>query len=386
MFRLREVEASVVASDARLDFLVSVFLDLGYPLRVNEVLTGDTESIDLTLLDSLSSKLDVHLSCADYRLVSELLDVSYILEVAVVRHVDRRVSPVPCIVCTVVAVEHVISHVAEILDGLFGFSHVTSELFELFARLCALEPALCLGYYGVSKSNREVLSALSLDSLNYLDRESESVLERTAVLVSSVVHVSECELVEEVTLMYSVDLNAVNTCVLAELGCLRESLNHFLDLLDGHHSRLDRRIPSVWSLTCGSAAVLDVYEWLRDCAESLVLKHLNEHVVDSHRTSESAGELDEQLGACLVELRHPLSEILEHLLVLIEPSSAHCVSDALHAREYQTYAILSTAEDVVSCLFVEMARLEPAEQGCSAHGSLYDPVRDLYVTDLPRSE
>ena len=43
-------------------------------------------------------------------------------------------------------------------------------------------------------------------------------------------------------------------------------------------------------------------------------------------------------------------------------------------------------EDVMSRLFVEMARLEPAEQGCSAHGSLYDPVRDLYVADLPRSE
>ena len=184
--------------------------------------------------------------------------------------------------------------------------------------------------------------------------------------------------------MYSVDLNTVNTCILAELCSLCESFYHLVDLFDSHHSGLDRRIPSVRSLACGSAAVLDVYYRLCNSAECLVLEHLYEHVVDSHRTSESAGQLDEQLGTCLVELRHPLSEIFEHFLVLPEPSSAHCVSYALHARKYQTNTVLCTSENVVSSLFVEVARLEPTEQGCSSHGSLNDPVRNLYVSDLPR--
>ena len=166
-----------MASDTRLDLIFSVLKDLGYPFRIYEVLTGDTQSVYSSLLDLLSRELDVHLSCAYYRLVSELLDMGYIFEVAVVRHIDRRMSPVPRVICSVVAVEHIISCVREVLDRLLGFSHVTSEFYELFARLSALEPALGLGYYGVSESYREVLSAFSLARLYDLNRESESVFE-----------------------------------------------------------------------------------------------------------------------------------------------------------------------------------------------------------------
>ena len=87
-----------------------------------------------------------------------------------------------------------------------------------------------------------------------------------------------------------------------------------------------------------------------------------------------------------MEFRHPLRKIFEHLLVLIEPSSSHGVSYALHSRKHKSYAVLSTAEDVVSCFLVKMAWLEPTEKGCTSHGDLHDPVRDLNIADLPRCE
>ena len=97
-------------------------------------------------------------------------------------------------------------------------------------------------------------------------------------------------------------------------------------------------------------------------------------------------QLHEQLGPGLVELRHPRGQVAEHLLVLIQPAAAHRIAHALHARQHQAHVLLRALEDVICRLLVKMARLQPSEQGCSSHGSLNDPVRYLYVPDLPRRE
>ena len=84
-----------------------------------------------------------------------------------------------------------------------------------------------------------------------------------------------------------------------------------------------------------------------------------------------------------MELRQPIRQILEHLLVLIEPAAAHGVTDALHARQHQTHVVLGAVQDVVGGLLVEVTWLQPAEEGCAAHGGLHDAVLDLHVADLP---
>ena len=84
-----------MASDARLDLIFSAFQNLSNPFRVNEVLTSDSKTVNLSCLDFLSSCLDIHLSCAYNRLGSELLDVLNFFEVAVVRHIYRWMCPVP---------------------------------------------------------------------------------------------------------------------------------------------------------------------------------------------------------------------------------------------------------------------------------------------------
>jgi hypothetical protein len=40
----------------------------------------------------------------------------------------------------------------------------------------------------------------------------------------------------------------------------------------------------------------------------------------------------------------------------------------------------------MSSFLVEVARLEPSEERCAAHGWLNDPVRDFDIADLPRGE
>ena len=87
-----------------------------------------------------------------------------------------------------------------------------------------------------------------------------------------------------------------------------------------------------------------------------------------------------------MELRQPLRQILEHLLVLVEPAPAHGVADALHTRQHQAHVVLGAVQDVVGGLLIETARLHPAEQGRAAHGALHNAVFDLHIADLPGGE
>ena len=85
-------------------------------------------------------------------------------------------------------------------------------------------------------------------------------------------------------------------------------------------------------------------------------------------------------------LYHVLLELLEHSLVLIQPAAAHGITDTLHTREDKAYALLSSLEQEISCLFVEMAGLKPAKQRGTAHGTLDNAVLDLDIADLERSK
>ncbi len=75
-----------------------------------------------------------------------------------------------------------------------------------------------------------------------------------------------------------------------------------------------------------------------------------------------------------------------HLAVGIEPLAAHGVTDDLHARENQADAVLGALEQEVRTLEVEVGRLQPAEEGGAAHGTLHDAVGDFYLSDFKRSK
>ena len=128
---LSKVEATIVAADAGTDVLFSAFLDLDDPLGIDEVLTCDGNCVQTTSCDFFSCFFRSHTASAGNRHVGELLDVLNIFQVAVIRHVLRRMCPVPSIVGTVVAVEELISaNFFQMFDCLLGFGQITEELFE----------------------------------------------------------------------------------------------------------------------------------------------------------------------------------------------------------------------------------------------------------------
>ena len=202
---LVEAEAGVVAVDAGLDVLHPILNDLVDPLGVHKVLAGDAHGVQPTGGDLLRRLLRVHLTGADHGLGGEALDMLHLREIAVLRHIDRGMRPVPRVVGAVVAVEHIVACVLQILDGALGFRHVPSELGELLAGDGTLSEALGLGHHGVAQSHREILAADRLDRLHDLYGEAVAVLEGAAVFIGAVVHVGDGELIQQVALVHRVD-------------------------------------------------------------------------------------------------------------------------------------------------------------------------------------
>ena len=215
---LGEVETAVVATDAGADLVLTALFDLGDPVFINEVLTGNCNSIQTSGSNFFSSLDRIHTAGAGHRNIDELADVLNIGEVAVVRHILRRMCPVPGIIGSVVAVEEGVSGILEDLDGLLGLRHVTAELFKFFTGHCTFSPALCAGAHGVTERNREVVTGLLVDLLNDLSSKAETVLKGSAVLVGTEVHIRYSKLVKVVAFVYSMDLDTVDSC-LTEFLC-----------------------------------------------------------------------------------------------------------------------------------------------------------------------
>ena len=295
--------------------------------------------------------------------------------------------PIPCVVSTVVAVEEVVAGVAEVLDSLLGLCHVAAPLLEVgLVRHCALAPTLGLGNDGVTEGYGEIVACVSLDALNDLDGEAETVLEGAAVLVLTPVPVLHGELVKQVTFVNGVDLNAVNACVAQHLCGLAECRDHLLDLLNGQRTGEQILLPAVRSCGCGCAGVAYVNDGGCDLVQDGVLVQEYHPVGNRHGTTHACCELDEQLCAGLVVLYHVLFELLEHSLVLVQPAATHGITDTLHAGEDKANALLSSLEQEICCLFVEMAGLKPTKQRGTAHGTLDNAVFDLDIANLERSE
>ena len=383
---LREVEAAGVAADTRTDVVFLIVDHLRDPFGVCEELTADGHGSDLAFGNGFGADGGLHLAGADARLVSELLDVRDIFEAAVVRHVLRRMCPVPGIVCTVVAVEHVIACVGQVLDGALGLFHGTADFDVVFAGHGAGAVTLGLGDDGVTQRDREVVAAFALDLFDDLDRETITVLEGSAVFVGTEVAVRKGELVEQVTFVDCVDLDTVDAGFLDETGGLAERVDDVVDLFLGEGLGLHLVGPAVRGGRGGRRQVLRVHDGAGDLVDDVVLTEHGHHLGESHGAAKAGGHLDEHLGAGLVELVHELLELVEFPLVLVQPCAAEDVLDGCNAGQDQAAVVLGDGLQKPGRFLVEMVGFRPPEDARSAHGSKDDPVLDLDIADLPRGK
>ena len=355
-----------------------------HPLGVNQVLARYGDGVQLAGGDFARGDFGLHLTGTYDRDVAEVLYVLDVGEVAVVGHVLRRMRPVPGVVGAVVAVEHVVAGVLQLLDHDLALGHVAAELYELLAGHRALEEVLRLGDDGVAQGDGEVAARGVLYVLDYVGGVAQAVIQAAAVLVGAVVEILYSELVERVALMHGVYLDAVHPGLAQQAGGLAEGLGALLDLGDGQRTGLVVLLPAVRRGGGACAQIFGVHDELARFSEGRVVKHHAHQVVDAHGAAAACRQLHEQLGASLVEVDHVLLELLKHALVGIEPAVAHDVAHPLHAGEYQTDVVARGLQQEMSRFLVEVARLHPAEQRGSAHGTHDKAVLDLYIADFPR--
>ena len=294
--------------------------------------------------------------------------------------------PVPGIVGAVVAVEEGIAGILKDLDGLLGLGEVTAEFFKLFIGHRTLAPALGAGADGITEGDGEVVAGLLMNGLDDLSSEAQTVLQGAAVLVGTEVHVRNGELVEVVAFVNGVNLDAVDTGFTQLLGGGAEVPDHLLDLFHGEGTGSQVVRPAVRRGGSRSAGILHVDDGTGELVQQVVSAEGGHPRGDGHAAAEAAGQLDKELPAGLVILVHIGLEHAVHLAVGIEPLAAHGVADDLHAGEDQADTVLGALEQEVSAFQVEVGRLQPTEQGGTAHGTLHNAVGDFYLSDFERSK
>jgi len=298
------------------------------------------------------------------------------------------VCPVPGVVGTVVGVEHIVARILQVLGGPLGFLHVAADLGVFLTGNRTLGKALELGFHGVAQRNGEVLAAGFLDGLDHLHRKTVAVLKASAVLVGALVEEFDGELVQQVALVHRVYLHAVHPCVAAELSGLGEGLDDLVDLLHRHLGAFNIGSPA-GGLGAGTGQfVAGVNDGLDQGAGELVLVQGAHQLGDGPGAAHTCGQLDEELGAGLVDLLHKDTEIVEHLLVLPEPLAPEGVAEGGNAGDDQANVVLCALEEEFCGFPVKLAagELEPAEEGSAPHGTEDNAVFDFHIADLPRGK
>ena len=383
-----EIEASCVTANAGLDVLKTVLDQLGDPLGIGQELTGHADGVDSSVRDGLGAHFRIHSTGANYRNIDKFLDVCHVVQIAVLRHVHRRMCPVPGVVRTVVGIQHVVACVLQITGGTLGFLHVTAHFGVVLTGHGTLAEAFHLGLYRVTEGNGEVLTAGFLDGANHLGGKTVTVFKASAVFVGALIEKLNGKLIQQIALMYGVYFHTVHTCVPAELGGLGECLNDLVNLLHRHLRTLDVVCPAGFLRAGAGQLVGGVENRLEQSPRELILMQRCNQLGDCPGTAHTGGQLDEQLGARLVDLVHELLQFFEHFRILPEPLTPECVSQRCDSGDNQTNVVVGSFKKELCRFLIEMAagKLEPAEEGSAAHRAHDDTVLDFHVADFPRGE
>ena len=138
------IKAGVMTANTRLDIFFSVFHQFCNPCGIGKKLSCKSDSVNFIFFNSARSLLRSHSAGTNNRYVDKLFYVFHIFKVTVLRHISGRMSPIPSIICTVVAVEHIITCVLQVFCGTLRFFHISADFRILFAGQCTLAEALGL--------------------------------------------------------------------------------------------------------------------------------------------------------------------------------------------------------------------------------------------------
>ena len=145
------VEAAIMAENARTDILFLVLHELCDPLGIRKERSGESGTVQLSFRNGFCGSRRIKTAGSYDRDVDKLPDMLNIGQIAVFRHVHRRMCPIPCIIGTVIAVQHVIACILQVLRCLFALFHVTSDFHIVFAGKRTFTEPLGFGNHTVAQ-------------------------------------------------------------------------------------------------------------------------------------------------------------------------------------------------------------------------------------------
>ena len=355
-------EAPVVAAYAGLDVLEPVLFELGHPFAVCQELPCHTHGVDPAFRNGFRRNGGFHTSRAYDRNVNELFDVRHVVEVAVLRHIGRRMRPIPRVVSAVVRIEHIVAGVLKIFGRLFALFHIPADFDVVLAGHRARTEPLGLAHHGVSERYGIILAAFGFDRLYHRHGETVPVLETAAVFVRAVIGVFQRELVEQIAFVHRVHFHAVDAGFLAHLRGLRVGVDDVLDLLFGERAAGDVLRPSGRKLARRRADVGRIEDGFHERAQEFVAYGQREKIAEREGTPEPRRELHEKFSPGLMDLFHIGFQLSECAFRLVKPLSADEVPERRDAGDDESDVVFCALEEEIRRVLVEVVRFHPAEQ------------------------
>ena len=239
-------QTSEMTGNARSDIGFLSIPELVAEIGIGEQRSAHAHHVNTSVRNGFISQLRViKPAAADHRNMNVFADLCHIVQVQCLRHIHRRMRPVPGIIRTVVAVQHVIAGFLQDLCDADAFVDVTAEFLKRFARHGTLVEALGIALDGIPYGYREVISAFLLDGFDNLNREAQTVLQTAAVFILAVVVIGNGELVEQIPFMHGMDLDTVDTRIPGGFGSERKPVNIVFNLLFGHLTVIMGGIPDI---------------------------------------------------------------------------------------------------------------------------------------------
>ena len=383
---MAHIEAAVVAEYAGADILRATLGKLFDPFPIGKELPRKAGAVQPAGGYFIRGGRRVEPAGADNRDIHKVFDMLGIRKIAVFGHIYRRVRPIPCVICAVIAVQAIVAGILQVFRGTLGFLHIAADLGIFLAGERALTEALCFGNDTVPQRNREILAARLFYRADYLHREAVAVFERAAVFVRALVDIFKRELIEQIALVHGMNLNAVHARLLQKRGTFCKGFHKFVYFGHGHLPRGDFIRPAVGRRAGGGGYFVQIHKRLAHKTQEPVCVKRFHHFAHGEGAPEPRGELDKELCAGGVQLRHPFLQIAVHFFVFVQPLPEHRVIYRLAPGHNEPRAVFGDFKDKFRPGGIKVIVFHPAEKVCPAHACQHKTVFDLAFADLPRRE
>ena len=183
--------------------------------------------------------------------------------------------------------------------------------------------------------------------------------------------------------MNRMDFYSVDTGFFQQYCGLGKRIHKLLNLFFCHFPGRNLITPAVRGWRCRSRNLVQIHKRLCDRTDHRIGIDIFHHLGNRETPAKSCRQLYKQFGSGRMEFRHPAGQIAVHLLIFVQPLTAHRIVYRLAARKHQTCIVLGDIVDKLCTGFIEMVFFHPSEQIGAAHGSQYDTVFNFTVPNLP---